>query len=125
MLLQTAMVAPEAFEATPEALDAIVADALAATDALLGVAFASGNLPSSLPVGTDKLVHWCHGATGFIPLLILASETAAGQQDAARADRFMAAAVRAADVVWHRGLLRKGVGLCHGLDLCGFFCSRL
>ena len=41
-----------------------------ATDFLLEVCFASGNLPSSLESGhADRLVHWCHGAPGFVHLL--------------------------------------------------------
>ena len=29
--------------------------------------------------------------------------------------KYLAAARRCADVVWHRGLLKKGDGLCHGI----------
>ena len=44
-----------------------------ATDFLLSVCFSSGNLPSSLESShADRLIHWCHGASGFIHLLAYA-----------------------------------------------------
>jgi hypothetical protein len=33
---------------------------------------------------------------------------------------YLAAASRAADTLWERGLLRKGVGLCHGIAGNGY-----
>ena len=40
------------------------------TDFLLETCFSSGNLPSSLESShSDRLVHWCHGAPGFVHLL--------------------------------------------------------
>lgn len=39
---------------------------------LLDQRLASGNLPSSISSPTDKLVQWCHGAPGFVPLCIKA-----------------------------------------------------
>jgi Lanthionine synthetase C-like protein len=46
-------------------------------------------------------VQWCHGAPGVVKLLC-----EAGRLDAALA---------AGEDVWRRGLLRKGLGLCHGI----------
>ena len=42
-------------------------------DSLMAQRFPSGNYPSSLgsPTG-DKLIHWCHGAPGWIYTFILA-----------------------------------------------------
>lgn len=34
--------------------------------------FRSGNYPSSLSNETDRLVHWCHGASGVIHMLLQA-----------------------------------------------------
>ena len=34
--------------------------------------FPSGNLPSSLESGIDKLIHWCHGAPGAVHLMVKA-----------------------------------------------------
>ena len=77
-------------------------------DQLLRARFPSGNLPSSLDSDSDRLVHWCHGAPGLIPLL---AEAHAAYGDAA----YLAAAGDAARAVRERGLLRKGLGLCHGV----------
>ncbi len=49
-----------------------------------------------------RLVHWCHGAPGFIPLL---ARAAAAFPDDASA--FTEAALQAGEVVWERGLLKK------------------
>jgi hypothetical protein len=43
-------------------------------DYLLGLSFPSGNLPSSVGNDTDRLVHWCHGAPGFVAVLCLANK---------------------------------------------------
>ena len=32
-----------------------------------------------------------------------------------RDPQFLQAALRAGDTIWHKGLLRKGLGLCHGI----------
>lgn len=48
-----------------------------------------------------RLVHWCHGATGLVPLLAAAQRVLGPRPD------WQAAADKAADVVWQRGLLRK------------------
>jgi len=53
-------------------------------------------------VSRRRLVHWCHGAPGFIPLLASAIE--AFPEDA---EALTGAAVKAGEVVWERGLLKK------------------
>ena len=55
-----------------------------------------------------QLVHWCHGAPGLVSLYCKAYEVT-GER------RFLSAAVDSAELVWKRGLLRKGHGLCHGV----------
>lgn len=68
--------------------------------------------------GRDRLVQWCHGAPG--PLLLFARAYEAWGDP-----RYLAWAEDAADVVWARGLLRKGNGLCHGVSgnaYCAFMC---
>ncbi|XP_071446285.1 glutathione S-transferase LANCL1 [Hetaerina americana] len=77
-------------------------------DFLLSTSFPSGNLPSSLGREKDKLVHWCHGAPGAVYLYSLAYEVF-------NDERYLDAANKCGDVVWDRGLLRKGYGLCHGV----------
>ncbi|XP_045168862.2 lanC-like protein 2 isoform X2 [Mercenaria mercenaria] len=77
---------------------------------MLTLRFPSGNCPSSVGSSTgDKLVHWCHGAPGWIHMFIMAYKEF-GE------DRYLQAAKACADVIWSRGLLKKGFGLCHGIS---------
>lgn len=80
-------------------------------DQLDGMCFPSGNLPSSTDTveGDDILVQWCHGAPGHILLLAKAADVFGDIEYLNRAERI------ARDVIFNRGLLRKGVGLCHGI----------
>lgn len=72
----------------------------------------SGNLDSSVKPkhGVDRLVHWCHGATGHILLLMRAHEIYGDENYQRHAIQL------ARNVVWPRGLLKKGAGLCHGIS---------
>ncbi|KAI3355520.1 hypothetical protein L3Q82_017902, partial [Scortum barcoo] len=69
--------------------------------------FRSGNFPSSLSNESDRLVHWCHGAPGVIHMLIMAHKVF-------KEEKYLKEAVECAEVIWQRGLLRKGYGICHG-----------
>eukprot|EP00088_Acartia_fossae_P068776 TRINITY_DN8799_c0_g1_i2.p1 TRINITY_DN8799_c0_g1~~TRINITY_DN8799_c0_g1_i2.p1 ORF type:complete len:413 (-),score=53.50 TRINITY_DN8799_c0_g1_i2:122-1309(-) len=82
-------------------------------DYLLGKAFPSGNFPSSEGSDRDRLVHWCHGAPGIVHLLLLCY-TKWGDK------KYQDAALKCGDVIWSRGLLRKGEGLCHGTGGNGY-----
>jgi hypothetical protein len=77
---------------------------------LLSVKFLSGNIPSSIGKERDNLVQWCHGAPGIILLLVKAYEIFD------EVDYLKRAGDIALNVVWTRGLLRKGMGLCHGIS---------
>ncbi|XP_032831362.2 lanC-like protein 2 isoform X1 [Petromyzon marinus] len=70
--------------------------------------FRSGNFPSSLSNESDRLVHWCHGAPGVVHALLQAHR-AFGDE------KYLRDALECGEVVWQRGLLRKGYGLCHGV----------
>ncbi|RUS21631.1 hypothetical protein BC938DRAFT_475372, partial [Jimgerdemannia flammicorona] len=86
-------------------------DLLRVLEFVVGLAFPSGNFPSSMSaLERDELVHFCHGAPGVIPALTLAYDLYPSE----RTRRLLQAAERAAECVWERGLLKKGVGLCHG-----------
>ena len=66
------------------------------------------------------LVHWCHGAPGFLILFSAllrraSSSPAAYPLPPALHATLLAATARAAELVYTRGFLRKGVGLCHGV----------
>ncbi|KAH6939169.1 hypothetical protein HPB50_016392 [Hyalomma asiaticum] len=76
-------------------------------DWLAALQYPSGNYPSSIGSSTDKLVHWCHGAPGTIHLLLLAHLVF-------KETRYLEQAKKCADVIWQRGILKKGYGICHG-----------
>lgn len=63
--------------------------------------------------GPNILVHWCHGAPGAIYLLAKAYLMF-------HDPRYLAACVKAADLVWRKGLLLKGPGICHGVAGNGY-----
>ena len=63
-------------------------------------------------------MHWCHGAPGVIATLAAAHGVWGGE-------RYLAAAVTAGEAVWRRGLLRKGLGLCHGTAGNGYSLLQL
>lgn len=80
--------------------------------------YPSGNFPSSLGSQTDKLIHWCHGAPGALHLLGLAYVVFEDP-------RYLDVARSCADVIWSRGLLKKGYGLCHGVSGNGYAFLRM
>lgn len=59
------------------------------------------------------LVHWCHGAPGAIYFLI---KTYILFKD----EKYLVACHRAADLIWQKGLLLKGPGICHGVAGNGY-----
>ncbi|KAK9840144.1 hypothetical protein WJX74_004162 [Apatococcus lobatus] len=89
----------------------------AAASSLLDACFPSGNLPPSLGGRQDTLVQWCHGAPGLTQLLAEMCQSRwqplFGDELQARA---RATAERAGNTIWERGLLTKGLGLCHGIS---------
>ncbi|CAG9466523.1 unnamed protein product [Pedinophyceae sp. YPF-701] len=109
----------EALGVTPQQFADIVHRALRA---LLDERYASGNLPSSHGSRTDRLVQWCHGAPGLMMLLAQALpfvkrslESPSPGCPAVPEQEIRDALAAASEVVWQRGLLRKGCGLCHGI----------
>ena len=82
-------------------------------DHLLTLLLPSGNFPSSADSHSDRLVQWCHGAPGLALLLTRLHAVTAEP-------KYLQAALDAGEVVWQRGLLKKGVGLCHGIAGNGY-----
>jgi hypothetical protein len=78
--------------------------------ALLSYQYESGNFPSSLPPGRDRLVQFCHGAPGVISSLLSLRPYFPDLHD--RIDKVIS---RARSCVWERGLLTKEPCLCHGI----------
>lgn len=77
---------------------------------LLDTQFPSGNFPSSLPPGSDKLIQFCHGGPGAV--LALRSLRPHLPELQHRIDSSIAAAQRD---IWKRGVLTKQPCLCHGI----------
>ncbi|CAI9715591.1 2 [Octopus vulgaris] len=80
---------------------------LPSIDYMLQLQFPSGNCPSSMGSNTDKLVHWCHGAPGWIHMFAMAYKKFGKE-------KYLQAATKCAEVIWQKGLLWKGYGICHG-----------
>lgn len=66
----------------------------------------------------DDLVHWCHGAPGMA-LLFTKAFLISNQ------NKYLEAAENACEFIWHRGLLKKGPGLCHGIAGNGYSFLKL
>jgi len=78
-------------------------------DYLVSKQFASGNFPSEYYAeDADELVQWDHGAPGVQGALIKAAKVLDNSS-------YEASARLAADCTWQRGLLYKGLELCHGI----------
>jgi hypothetical protein len=77
---------------------------------LLDLQFPSGNFPSSFPVGSDKLVQFCHGGPGFVISLRTLVPYFPDIED-----RIREAIANAQLDIWERGLLTKEPCLCHGI----------
>ncbi|XP_028160499.1 lanC-like protein 3 [Ostrinia furnacalis] len=75
-----------------------------------------GNWPCCMEevgLSDHKLVHWCHGAPGTIYLMAKAYLVLKDQ-------RYYNVCLRAGEIVWRKGLLRKGPGICHGVAGNGY-----
>ncbi|KAJ8982122.1 hypothetical protein NQ317_002848 [Molorchus minor] len=77
-------------------------------DYLTTLRFPSGNFPSSLGRDSDKYVQWCHGAPGFLYLFTTAFKVF-------KDPSYLQLALTCGNVIWERGLLKKGYSICHGV----------
>lgn len=77
---------------------------------ILDTQFPSGNFPSSLPPGSDRLIQFCHGAPGAVlSLRAIRPHFPTLQQK-------IDSAIKAAQKdTWERGVLTKEPCLCHGI----------
>lgn len=64
-----------------------------------------------------RLVQWCHGAAGFIVTMCKAHDVIGGNGE------YLAAARRAADTLWERGLLKKVSSATACLNAIGRYCT--
>ncbi|KAK3741810.1 hypothetical protein QZH41_010444 [Actinostola sp. cb2023] len=85
-------------------------------NAVLAQEFRNGNYPPAVDEASDarnELVHWCHGAPGVVYMMVKAYLTW-------KDEKYLNAALRCGDVVWEKGLLKKGPGICHGVAGSGY-----
>ena len=71
----------------------------------------NGNFPPVNGENRDdwnELIHWCHGGPGIAYLL---GKAYLLWKD----EKYIQAALRCGELVWKKGLLRKGPGICHGI----------
>ncbi|XP_018334169.1 lanC-like protein 3 homolog [Agrilus planipennis] len=100
-------------------LDANPKDALAikqSIDFLLSLQDSEGNFPAAMDevhLSKNELLHWCHGAPGIIYLMAKAYLT---WNDV----KYLNSCIKMADIVWKKGLLKKGPGICHGVAGNGY-----
>ncbi|XP_034238193.1 lanC-like protein 3 isoform X1 [Thrips palmi] len=90
-------------------------DVRTSIDYILSTQSAEGNFPFATEEvrfktrqPEDEMVHWCHGAPGVVYLM--AKAYILWQED-----RYLQSCIRCADIVWDKGLLKKGPGICHGV----------
>lgn len=95
-------------------------DVRATVDYLLSVQSLEGNFPAATDEvrlksrrPEDELVHWCHGAPGVVYLM--AKAYLMWQED-----RYLQSCIKCGDLVWEKGLLKKGPGICHGVAGNGY-----
>ncbi|CAH1710194.1 unnamed protein product [Aphis gossypii] len=89
-------------------------------DILISLQTTSGNFPCAMDeLGSrkrpekDELVHWCHGAPGVVYLLAKAYLVF-------KEPSYLECCLKCGDLVWTKGLLKKGPGLCHGIAGNGY-----
>ncbi|KAF8627720.1 hypothetical protein AX15_004278 [Amanita polypyramis BW_CC] len=102
-----------------------VEDILYTIEWLISVQDESGNWPSSFKAQkyrtlSNELVQWCHGAPGVLILLSTLFKLANRSDNPFPVDDQMKGSMartlnRGAVLVYRHGLLRKGIGICHGV----------
>lgn len=93
-------------------------DVLETLDWIVSLQLKNGNIPSKVEEekvdrGENELVHWCHGATGAVHLMIVAYLRTHNE-------KYLKSADAALNLIWEKGILMKGPGLCHGAAGSGY-----
>ncbi|RWS26449.1 lanC-like protein 2 [Leptotrombidium deliense] len=89
---------------TEEEIDKLVKPTV---DHMFNLRLKSGNYMSSVGSTSDRLIHWCHGATGAVFLFSLAHQIF-------KDEKYKNEVINCCELIWKRGILRKGYGICHG-----------
>ncbi len=115
-ILQMLISFPVFLNENPDAANAIKTT----IDFYLGLQDPTGNFPCAMDETgrnqrrpEDMLVHWCHGASGAIYLFSKAYHYY-------NEEKYLEACLKCGDLIWSRGLLRKGPGICHGVAGNGY-----
>lgn len=111
-ILQALISVPDFLDANP----AEAKDVKETVDHLLSLQDQEGNFPAATDEAkrsTHDLVHWCHGAPGVIYLMAKAYLVW-------REEKYLKSCEKCADLIWAKGLLRKGPGICHGVAGNGY-----
>lgn len=114
-ILQMMLSFPSWLASRPEANDLLKKS----INALIDLQTSSGNFPCAMDElagqrpPEEDLVHWCHGAPGTVYLLAKAYLT---YQD----KKYLQACIKCGEITWHKGLLKKGPGICHGVAGNGY-----
>ncbi|XP_025415141.1 lanC-like protein 3 isoform X2 [Sipha flava] len=89
-------------------------------DIMKSLQTSNGNFPTKMPIleskqrsEEDELVHWCHGAPGVIYLFAKAYLVF-------KDPSYLECCLKCGDLVWTKGLLKKGPGICHGIAGNGY-----
>jgi lantibiotic modifying enzyme len=90
-------------------------DIKTSVDYLLSLQDHQGNFPcASDEIGEQsELVHWCHGAAGMIYLMAKAYLVWHER-------KYLNSCEKMGELIWARGLLKKGPGICHGVAGNGY-----
>ncbi|EFO26306.1 hypothetical protein LOAG_02178 [Loa loa] len=93
-------------------------DLLETLDWIVSLQLKNGNIPPKVEEkgvdrGENELVHWCHGATGAVHLMIVAYLRT-------RKEKYLESADAALNLIWQKGILMKGPGICHGTAGSGY-----
>jgi len=82
-------------------------------DYYVSIQLPDGNFPTPtkppFPTEPNVLVQWCHGAPGFMPVLTKGYYLF-------NDNTYLQSAEKAANCTWERGILTKGLMLCHGIS---------
>ena len=82
-------------------------------DKILDLQSKDGNFPTKYGGKESELIHWCHGAPGVFYLFAKAYIVF-------QEEKYLNACLKCGDLIWHKGLLRKGPGICHGVAGNGY-----
>lgn len=86
-------------------------------DTFLQMQAPDGNFPAVLEdhekLSEHKLIHWCHGASGAVYLFAKAYLLFRDQ-------KYLDACIKCGNLIWQKGLLKKGPGICHGIAGNGY-----